>query len=56
MVLGQEAGAETDTLGATMQLLQRLPLKNKVVTMDAGLLHQEVIMTILEKGGPTSGY
>ncbi len=56
IVLGQAAGAETDALGAAMQLLRRLPLNNKVVTMDAGLLHQEVIMTILEKGGPTSGY
>jgi hypothetical protein len=52
VVLGQSAGAETDSIGATLALLQRLPLAGQVVTMDAGLLHQEVATTILEKGGP----
>jgi hypothetical protein len=52
VVLGQSAGAETDSIGATLDLLQRLPLAGQVVTMDAGLLHQDVATTILEKGGP----
>jgi hypothetical protein len=55
VVLGQSAGAETDSLGATLALLQRLPLAGQVVTMDAGLLHQDVATTILEKGGPIWG-
>ena len=42
VVLGQSAGAETDSIGATLELLQRLPLTGQVVTMDAGLLHQDV--------------
>lgn len=52
VVLGQSAGAETDSIGATLALLQHLPLAGQVVTMDAGLLHQDVATTILEKGGP----
>lgn len=52
IVLGQSAGAETDSIGATLELLRRLPLAGQVVTMDAGLLHQDVATTILEKGGP----
>ncbi len=52
IVLAQSAGAETDSIGATLKLVQRLSLAGQVVTMDAGLLHQDVTTTILEKGGP----
>jgi hypothetical protein len=56
VVLGQGADAETDTLQVAVALLRRLPLANKVVTMDAGLMHPGVTETILEKGGPIWGY
>lgn len=52
IVLGQSAGAEKNAIAATIALLERLPLTGRVVTMDAGLVHQDVTATILEKGGP----
>jgi hypothetical protein len=52
VVLGQAGEAEVNSITAAVELLQRLPLAGKVVTLDAGLLHREVTETILEKGGP----
>ncbi len=56
LVLGQATDAQLDDVAATVALLKRLPLENKVITLDAGLLNREVAQTILEKGGPISGY
>jgi hypothetical protein len=55
VVLGQAEDAEVNSITAAVALLERLPLADKVVTTDAGLLHQEVTETILEKGGPIWG-
>ncbi len=52
LVLGQQEAVGDDSISATVQLLQQLPLDGKVVTLDAGLLQQEVAATILQKGGP----
>lgn len=55
LVLGQATNAQLDDVAATVELLKRLPLGNRVITLDAGLLNREVAQTILEKGGPISG-
>ena len=52
VVLGQTEAVSDDSISATVQLLQQLPLAGKVVTLDAGLLQQEVAATVLQKGGP----
>jgi len=52
LVIGQQEAVGADSISATVQLLQQLPLDGKVVTLDAGLLQQEVATPILQKGGP----
>jgi hypothetical protein len=55
VVLGQSAvGAESE-LEAAVQLIKRLPLQGTVVTVDAGLLHRELVNAVLEQGGDYLG-
>lgn len=55
VVLGQsevEAGKE---LEAAVRLISSLPLQGKVVTVDAGLLHRELVAAVLDQGGDYLG-
>ncbi len=52
LVLGQELSAQQDDVGAMIELLKRIPLEGKVITVDAGLLNREFTQVVLEKGGP----
>lgn len=54
-ILGQKEVEEGDEVEAAIALLQEIPLQEKIVSMDAGLLQREVVKTITQKGGPTSG-
>jgi hypothetical protein len=55
VVLGQTAVGTEGELESTIRLLRSLPLQGRVVTADAGLLHREVVETILEQGGEYLG-
>jgi hypothetical protein len=54
-ILGQQEVEAGDEVEATIALLRQTPLAGKIVSMDAGLLQREVVKTITQKGGPTSG-
>lgn len=54
-ILGQKEVQEGDEVEAAIALLNTIPLQDKIVSMDAGLLQREVVKTITQKGGPTSG-
>ena len=54
-ILGQKEVEEGDEVEAAIALLKEIPLQDKIVSMDAGLLQREVVKTITKKGGPTSG-
>ena len=54
-VLAQASVTGQDMISAAIALLQEMPLEDKIVTMDAGLLQRTVVKTIVEKGGPTWG-
>jgi hypothetical protein len=54
-ILAQETMVDGDSVEAAIALLQEMPLEGKLVSLDAGLLQREVVKTIDEKGGPTSG-
>jgi hypothetical protein len=54
-ILAQETVEAGDSVEAAIALLQGMPLSGKIVSLDAGLLQREVVKTIDEKGGPTSG-
>ena len=55
VVLGQRGVSDGDLVAATVELLKGMPLKDKLVTADAGLLCRPVIETILEGGGDYLG-
>ena len=55
VVLGQRGVSDGDVVAATVELLKGMPLKDKLVTADAGLLCRPVIETILEGGGDYLG-
>jgi hypothetical protein len=55
VVLGQSAVGAEGELEAAVKLLKSLPLRGKVVTVDAGLLHRELVDTVLEQGGDYVG-
>jgi hypothetical protein len=55
VVLGQHAVEGGDQVEAAVQLLRSLPLKGKVVTTDAGLMHRPVVKTIVQGGGDYLG-
>lgn len=54
LVVDQDKIVDGDELGAVRRLLQRLPLRDAVVTGDALQTQRDVCKTIVEKGGPTS--
>jgi len=55
VVLGQrEVGIEGEVESA-IRLLRSLPLRGKVVTVDAGLLHRNVVGAVLDQGGDYLG-
>lgn len=54
-VQGQQVVAEGDQVEAAIALLHEMPLAERIVSLDAGLLQRPVIEVIEEKGGPTSG-
>ena len=54
-ILGQKEVEEGNEVEAAIALMKEIPLKDKIVSMDAGLLQREVVKTITQKGGPTSG-
>jgi hypothetical protein len=55
VVLGQRGVSDGDAVAATVELLKGMPLKDKLVTADAGLLCRPVIDTILEGEGDYLG-
>lgn len=55
-VVAQSQVAEGDWVAAAVEVLSRLPLEGKVVTLDAGLLQRSVAQTVVEKRGPISGW
>lgn len=54
-VWGQEVVEAGDQVEAAIALLHEMPLAERIVSLDAGLLQRPVIEVIEEKGGPTSG-
>lgn len=54
-VMGQERVENGDQVEATLRLLKAVPLAEKLVTLDAGLLHREVANTIVDQGGDYLG-
>jgi hypothetical protein len=54
-VWGQQAVEAGDQVEAAIALLYEMPLAERIVSLDAGLLQRPVIAVIEEKGGPTSG-
>ena len=52
LVLEQLEVVEGDKTAAALALLERMPLKGKIVTVDAGLLQRPVVKTIVGKRGP----
>jgi hypothetical protein len=54
-VLAQGSVTGQDMIEAATTLLHEMPLEDKIVSMDAGLLQRTVVKTIVEKGGPTWG-
>lgn len=55
VVLGQNAVGAKGELEAAVELIKSLPLEGKVVTVDAGLLHRELVDAVLEQGGDYVG-
>jgi hypothetical protein len=55
VVLGQSAVGAEGELAAAVALIKRLPLQGKVVTVDAGLLHRELVEAVLEQEGDYVG-
>jgi hypothetical protein len=55
VVLGQNAVGAEGELQAAVELIKSLPLQGKVVTVDAGLLHRELVDAVLEQGGDYVG-
>jgi hypothetical protein len=55
VVLGQQQVSVGGPVGAVVVLLQKLPLRGKVVVADAGLLCRAVVGAILEGGGDYLG-
>ena len=55
VVLGQSAVGAEGELAAAVALITRLPLQGKVVTVDAGLLHRELVEAVLEQEGDYVG-
>jgi hypothetical protein len=55
VVLGQSAVGTEGELAAAVELIKSLPLRGKVVTVDAGLLHRELVDAVLEQGGDYVG-
>ena len=55
VVLGQSEVGAGGELEAAMQLIGSLPLQGKVVTVDAGLLHRELVAAVLDQGGDYLG-
>lgn len=54
-VLGQRVVEEQDLIAAAVELLHKLPLAGKLVSLDAQVMQRAVVKTIVEKGGPTLG-
>jgi hypothetical protein len=50
-VVAQSQVQKGDWVAAALEVLSRLPLEGKVVSMDAGLLQRSVAQTVVKKGG-----
>jgi hypothetical protein len=55
VVLGQRAVGAEGELEAAVQLITSLPLQERVVTVDAGLMHRELVDAVLAQGGEYLG-
>jgi hypothetical protein len=55
VVLGQREAPRGDELAGALALLRELPLGERVVTMDAGLLQRSVLEVIVTRGGAYLG-
>lgn len=55
-VLAQSQVEKGNWVAAALEVLSRMSLEEKVVTMDAGLLQRSVAQTVVKKGGPISGW
>ncbi|HLH21545.1 MAG TPA: ISAs1 family transposase [Chloroflexota bacterium] len=55
VVLGQREAPRGDELAAALALLREVPLRDRVVTMDAGLLQRSVLEVIVAHGGAYLG-
>lgn len=54
-VAGQRLAAEQDAGEAAIELLKAVPVRGRLVTVDAGLLHAALANTIVEQGGDYLG-
>lgn len=50
-ILAQREVEGEDMIAAALALLQEMPVKGKIVTMDAQLMQRTVVKTIVKKGG-----
>jgi hypothetical protein len=55
VVLGQREAPRGDELAAALALLREVPLQDRVLTMDAGLLQRSVLEVIVAHGGAYLG-
>lgn len=53
--IGQVEVADSDVMTTAVDVLRGIPLKGKVVTLDAVVFQKPVTEVIPEKGGPISG-
>ncbi len=54
-ILAQRGVEGGEVMAAALALLAEMPVKGKVVTMDAGVMLRTVVKAIVEKGGATWG-
>jgi hypothetical protein len=51
IVLEQVVAEDQDKIKAALHILERMPIKGKILTIDAGFMTQSVLRKIVEKGG-----
>ena len=56
IVLEQLVAEDQDKTEAAIKILERMPIKGKILTVDAGFMTKPVLLKIVEKWGPISGH
>jgi hypothetical protein len=52
IVLEQVVAEDQDKIKAAINILEHMPIKGKILTIDAGFMTKPVLRKIVEKGGP----